>query len=84
MIRAAAVSGRFYPSDPERLRRQIRALLQASAAAPVDLGAVRAFIVPHAGYVYSGPIAASAYACLTGPRIEPIRRVILLGTAQVS
>lgn len=40
----------------------------------------KALVVPHAGYVYSGPIAASAYACLSGAR-DRVRRVVLLGPA---
>lgn len=78
-IRQPAVAGIFYPEQASVLSRNVRALL--SAVAPADApvhAAPKALIVPHAGYVYSGPTAALAYA-----RLEPlrsvIRRVVLLG-----
>lgn len=76
-VRQPAVAGRFYPANPEALRIELRQYLQAAAAhAPVP----KAIIVPHAGYIYSGPIAASAYARLTEARGR-IRCVVLLGPA---
>lgn len=75
-VRPAAQAGRFYPADPEELRRQIEGFL--AAAKPPDLPSPKALILPHAGTVYSGPIAASGYALLARDR-EAIRRVILLG-----
>lgn len=77
-VRPPAVAGRFYPAEPGRLRATIRALL-GEAAPPVG-GTPRALIVPHAGYRYSGPIAATGYARLA-PMRGAIRRVVLLGTA---
>ena len=76
-VRNPAVAGLFYPDDPRELRGQIADFLAAASAG----GAVpKAIIAPHAGYVYSGPIAATAYA-----RIKPARgritRVVLLGPA---
>jgi len=57
--RAPAVAGAFYPADADTLRREVSALL--GAAQPRDLPAPpKALIVPHAGYVYSGAVAASA------------------------
>lgn len=77
-IRPPAVAGMFYPADAEELARDIRAFL---AAIPAARHAVpKALIVPHAGYVYSGPIAAHAYARLA-PAHATIRRVVLLGPA---
>jgi AmmeMemoRadiSam system protein B/AmmeMemoRadiSam system protein A len=76
-VRAAAVAGSFYPADCEQLARQVRLLLSAAkptAAAP----APKALIVPHAGYIYSGPVAAQAYAQLL-PLAGRIKRVVLLG-----
>ncbi|MBU0621110.1 MAG: AmmeMemoRadiSam system protein B [Gammaproteobacteria bacterium] len=74
-VRPAAVAGMFYPEEPRLLEHEIRDFL--SAAHPHKL-TPKALIVPHAGYVYSGPIAASAYASLK--EIAPhIRRVVLLG-----
>lgn len=76
-IRPAAVAGLFYPADPDTLRAQLHALL-SQAGAVSSHAAPKALIVPHAGYIYSGPIAASAYALLA-PLREFIRRVILIG-----
>jgi len=73
-VRDPVVAGTFYPANPEELRRTVEAFL---AAVPARDGAPpKALIAPHAGYVYSGPIAASAYACI---RPAGIRRVVLLG-----
>ena len=77
--RPAAVAGLFYPDSPSELRRTLTDLLaNARAAAPAR--PPKALIVPHAGYIYSGPVAASAYARLAGQRGR-IRRVVLLGPA---
>ena len=76
--RPAAVAGAFYPSDANVLRTDIsRFMAGAEPAAQPDL---KALIVPHAGYIYSGPIAASAYRLLEAHR-ERIRRVVLVGPA---
>lgn len=76
-VRAPAVAGQFYPDDPRKLRAMVGELLAAVAAA----GSVpKAVIAPHAGYVYSGPIAAAAYVRLK-PARGLIRRVVLLGPA---
>jgi len=75
--RTPAVAGLFYPVDAGALRAELRALLAAAeAGAPVP----KAIIAPHAGYVYSGPVAASVYARLI-PARGRIRRVVLLGPA---
>ena len=80
IIRPPAVAGTFYPSDPDVLRAEIRRAFDE--AVPVTLPAVApaGLIVPHAGYVYSGPIAASAYQRLE-PAHHTIRRVVVLGPA---
>lgn len=77
ITRPAAVAGTFYPDDPAELRRTLAGLF---AALPAGRGAPapKALIVPHAGYIYSGAVAAQAYACLEGLRGR-IRRVVLLG-----
>ena len=76
-IRAPNVAGVFYPGDAGALRREVDAhLSKARAGGP----APKALIAPHAGYRYSGSIAASAYARLK-PRAHEIRRVVLLGPA---
>ena len=76
-IREPAVAGMFYPDDPDMLREQVSALLRAAPTAGLPPKAV---IVPHAGYIYSGPIAASAYARIAKARTT-VRRVVLLGPA---
>ena len=75
-VRAPAVAGRFYPRDPKELREQVTELLESPEvpAGPVP----KALIVPHAGYVFSGPIAASAYARLRAAR-EVVKRIVLVG-----
>jgi MEMO1 family protein len=74
-VRKPAVAGTFYPGEPQRLSAQITSLLDEVQPAPVR---PKAIIAPHAGYLYSGPIAASAYALLA-PMAPKIRRVVLLG-----
>jgi hypothetical protein len=73
-------AGTFFPADTETLRTQVRRLLRCTTP-PQCLP--KAIIVPHAGYDYSGPIAAASYACLTG-EADTIRRVLLLGTSHVA
>lgn len=75
MNREPAVAGRFYPADPVTLRHMMSDFLNRadSSARPP-----KAVIVPHAGYIFSGPIAASAYARLKSVR-DSISRVVLIG-----
>ncbi len=76
-LRFPAVAGRFYPAEPNLLHAQIGQFL---AAVSIDEPRrPKALIVPHAGYVYSGPVAASGFAWLA-PWRDKIDRVILLGT----
>lgn len=78
-IRPAAVAGFFYPDDPRVLQTQLAEMI--SAAVPLEVVTEpKALIVPHAGYVYSGPVAAAAYRSLL-PLRERIRRVVLIGPA---
>ncbi len=77
-VRPAAVAGMFYPADRARLAADVDALLSAAARTNHDALAPKAIIAPHAGYVYSGAVAASAYSRLSKARSQ-IRRVILLG-----
>jgi AmmeMemoRadiSam system protein B len=75
-VRAPAAAGRFYPRDADELRRLLGELF---ANVPVPTGpAPKALIVPHAGYPYSGPIAASAYGHFI-PARGVIKRIVLLG-----
>jgi len=81
--RPPAVAGSFYPADPAELREQVSRLLAAAAAGPQP----KAVIVPHAGYVYSGAVAASAFRRLEADRVVllgpshffPLRGVALPG-----
>ena len=77
-LRPAAVAGLFYPSDANELHSTVEHLLKEVPASG-DV-APKAVIAPHAGYIYSGPVAASVYR-----RLEPlkgrVRRVVLLGPA---
>ena len=77
--RQPAVAGAFYPANPAVLGRRVDELL-AGVADPGAQTHPKALIAPHAGYQYSGPIAASAYAQLA-PIAARIRRVVLLGPA---
>ncbi len=74
-VRYPAVAGMFYPADPAELERAVHTYLQG-ARCPTS--APKAIIAPHAGYIYSGPVAATAYACLA-PVHDRIRRVVLIG-----
>ena len=76
-IRPAAVAGMFYPDNPVQLKHVVSDLL-ANAKSDAAASVPKALIVPHAGYIYSGPVAASAYARLDTLRGR-IRRVVLLG-----
>jgi len=76
--RPAAVAGLFYPRDPRDLAREVRALLATATGRAPPTGNIKAIIVPHAGYIYSGPVAASAYSLLRNRR-DSIHRVVLLG-----
>ena len=73
--RPPAVAGMFYPADATVLSSDIRAMLAGAAKSAFT---PKALIVPHAGYIYSGPIAASAYVTLASVAAR-IRRVVLLG-----
>jgi len=87
-IRLPAVAGTFYPSDPAELRRMVDGFLaqaqtEQSGVTAGSLTAAghrvpKALIAPHAGYIYSGPVAASAYVRLA-PLRGTITRVVLLG-----
>ena len=71
-VRPPAVAGTFYPADPVELRDTVARLLAAARPGVPP----KALIVPHAAYVYSGPIAASGFARVVD---APVRRVVLLG-----
>ena len=72
------MAGQFYPADPEELQTMIKQYLAAAEVKWSTERRPRAVMVPHAGYVFSGPVAAYAYKTLTG---QAIRRVFLLGNS---
>jgi len=77
-IRPAAVAGSFYPGDPSALAAEVTS--HVAAAREGDPRPPKAIIAPHAGYMYSGPIAGSAYARIA-PLAGTVRRVVLAGPA---
>ena len=78
-VRPPAVAGTFYPADPRKLGADISSMLGAVEIARAE-GLPKAIVVPHAGYMYSGPIAANAYGLLRAWR-DQVCRVVLLGPA---
>jgi AmmeMemoRadiSam system protein B/AmmeMemoRadiSam system protein A len=77
-IRPAAVAGMFYPGTARELDAMIREMLRDAPPPPRDAPAPKAIIAPHAGYMYSGPIAAAAYVRIK-PLAGQVRRVVLVG-----
>jgi AmmeMemoRadiSam system protein B len=75
VIRQPAVAGSFYPGNPAQLQQAVQHYLAEGRQSTLI---PKAIIAPHAGYIYSGPIAGSAYRSLQ-PRRQQIRRVVLLG-----
>jgi len=74
-VREPAVAGKFYPANADELRAAIRGYVPPVSTPTVS---PKGIIAPHAGYVYSGPIAGKAYAALRGLRGR-IERVLLFG-----
>lgn len=81
-VRPPAVAGTLYPADPLILARDVDDLL-SGARQPESDEAPKALVVPHAGYVYSGPVAASAYRALArwARTTGDAPRIVLLGPA---
>jgi AmmeMemoRadiSam system protein B len=77
-IRYPAVAGQFYPGEAKRLEQSVVNYIKEAGDIPDP--APKAVIVPHAGYIYSGPIAGTAYAYLSKADGE-IKRVVLIGPA---
>lgn len=80
VVRPAAVAGAFYPGNARQLAEEVSELLDGVDRLEPRLGFPKALIVPHAGYMYSGPVAARAYDELAAAR-GFVRRVLLLGPA---
>jgi AmmeMemoRadiSam system protein B/AmmeMemoRadiSam system protein A len=77
-VRPAAVAGMFYPGDAQALGADIDEMLGGVDSLAPRLGFPKALVVPHAGYIYSGAVAAHAYDTLAAAR-GVVRRVVLLG-----
>jgi hypothetical protein len=77
-VRPAAVAGMFYPGEARALAAEVDDLLGSVEQSAPRLGYPKALVVPHAGYVYSGAVAARAYDELAAGR-GSVRRVVLLG-----
>lgn len=77
-IRRPSVAGLFYPADPQSLHRNIEHYLHDVDRLPARRP--KAIVSPHAGYIYSGPVAAFGYAAVR-PYAKEIRRVVLLAPA---
>ena len=79
-VRPPAVAGLFYPEDVPQLRTFIEHAVAGAAHPSGTIGVPKAIVAPHAGYVYSGVVAASAYARVA-PARGRITHVVLLGPA---
>lgn len=77
-IRQPCVAGYFYPSEQKTLANLVQNLLDNAKS--LEIPVPKAIIAPHAGYIYSGPIAATIYKTLL-PHKDTIKRVVLLGPA---
>jgi len=77
-VRPPAVASLFYPADARSLAEEVASYLDQTEEAPLAPGFPKAVIVPHAGFIYSGPVAASAYDQLR-PARGIVRRVVILG-----
>ncbi|MGH8876505.1 MAG: AmmeMemoRadiSam system protein B [Stackebrandtia sp.] len=76
-VRPAAVAGTFYSGNAEALRLKIKSMMD-SVDVPEDDELARAYVVPHAGHRYSGPVAAQVYARLRR-HAERVKRIVLIG-----
>jgi len=76
--RKPAVAGSFYPSDPVELRKQVTGYLNSGVQDQTN-GLVRAIVVPHAGYVFSGGVAASGYNQIDP--LQPYKRIFIIASS---
>ncbi len=79
-VRPAAVAGSFYPGTASALAAEVMRCLAEARRPAGGVPVPKALIAPHAGFVYSGPVAGSAYARIA-PRAGIVSRVVLLGPA---
>jgi MEMO1 family protein len=78
VIRPPAVAGTFYPASRDTLKRQLTQFMSDAGNVAPQASVPKAIIGPHAGYLYSGPVAARAYSRLTTARGQ-VSRVVLIG-----
>lgn len=79
--RYAAVAGAFYPGQTRELQTAVQQYLQESRVQPAASAPIKALIVPHAGYIYSGPIAGTAYRQLDSIDKDKHWKILLIGPA---
>ena len=84
MIRPAAVAGMFYPAERAVLQVTLQSLLEDNRTPAVESRSLRGLIVPHAGYVYSGPVAAAGYSWLAGLEQDRHYDVVILAPSHRS
>jgi len=77
-VRKPVWAGQFYDARPEQLSRQLDDMLDGARSRAAPAPGLAALIVPHAGYVYSGPVAAHAYSLIQGAEIDT---VVIVGVA---
>lgn len=77
-VRPPAVADMFYPGSANRLKQMILEYLEKAKPPKVD-GRLKGLIVPHAGYIYSGPVAAYSYKLLRGLDPDVRWKILLLG-----
>lgn len=75
-VRPPAVAGKFYPDDPQELRLMVEQFLEGAHHRQIRLS--KAYVLPHAGYAYSGPVAATGYREL-GRQAATVDQIVLLG-----
>lgn len=75
-VRPPAVAGAFYSADPKHLEADIRRYLAAAESVDIEFP-IRILVVPHAGYIYSGPVAAAGFRLLEA--MTDLRRIVMLG-----
>ena len=73
-VRPSPIAGKWYPADPRRLAESVDRFIQ-DAGSPDVVGEVVAIMVPHAGHVFSGPVAGYAFAAVRGCRVQVVALV---------
>lgn len=77
-VKSSDLAGSWYPASKLELEKQLKSYLDAAKPEKID-GRILAIIVPHAGYTYSGPVAAYGYKVMSDIGQEKISTIIVLG-----